>query len=290
MKRVALKMKKSIMAVFFICQIHSLFGQQTYSDAITEGVREHYIEFMSNIGFSTGDMIIYNGFWDVYDKEGLHDLDLAVLSKEKLRLLRNAIYARRGLIFKSSDLNMLFSRFEWYKPRHTNVDDLLTGYDKGNIRKIQAYENAVPNREITVEDLVGTWDKTGRPLPAGTAYAITIYPDYRIEFYYNTMVSQAAGSAKGTYRLENGFLVVLITEQRLHIGGYFESGYSRRDLGGDTIYATLTYDKPVRAVLPIGKELYETYTSPYDGKEYEVKNRVIGSGLSFYFGPPDSIH
>jgi hypothetical protein len=280
-------MKRRMMALFFICQIQFLFGQ-AYLDSITEGIREHYIEFMSNIGFSTGDMIIYNGYWDVYDRLGLRELDLAVLSKEKLRLLRNAVYARRGLIFKSSDLNTLFSRFDWYKPQHTNVDELLTGRDKYHIRMIQAYENMVPNKEITAEDLAGTWDSAGRPLPAGMYYAIRIYPDGRIEFGYNTMRSQAAYAAKGTYRLENGFLAVLITEQRLRIGGYFSaSGSSFRYPDGDAMYATITYDKPIRAVFPLGKELYETYTN-YAGEEYQVKNRIIGSGLKFYYGPPDA--
>lgn len=280
-------MKKGILALFFVCQVYCLFGQQAYSDAITDGVREHYLSFMSNIGFSTGDMIIYNGFWDIYDKEGLSDLDLAVLSKEKLRLLRNAIYARRGLIFKSEYLNMLFTRFDWYKPRHTNVDDLLTTRDKYHIKHIQAYENMVPNREIRAEYLVGEWDAAGFPLPAGNSYAIWIYPDGRIEFGYNSMVSRAASTAEGTYRLEGGFLVALITGQRLRLGGYFSSsGYSSRYLEGDTVYATITYDKPIKAVLPIGKELHETYTSP-DGQEYEVKNRVIGGKLRFYLRPPD---
>jgi hypothetical protein len=239
---------------------------------------------MSNIGFSIGDMIIYNGFWDVYDEEGLHDLDLAVLSKEKLRLLRNAIYARRGLIFKSGDLTMLFSRFDWYKPQYANVDDLLTERDKKYIKSIQAYENMVPNREITAEDLVGTW--TGIwPLPSGPYYDIKVYPDGEIEFGYNSMRSQAVSPTKGTYRLENGFLVVLITEQRLRLGGYFsEGGSSFRYVDGDAMYATITYDNPIKAVFPIGKELYETYTTAY-GDEYKVKNRVIGSGLKFKYHP-----
>jgi hypothetical protein len=239
---------------------------------------------MSNIGFSTGDMILYNGFWDVFDRQGLCELDLAVLSKEKLRLLRNAFYARRGLIFKSSDLNALFSRFEWYQPQHTNVDNLLTGGDKYYIEKIQAYEKMVPNMEITAKDLVGTWSGTW-PLPAGSYYEIEVYPDGKIEFGYSSMRSQAASKTRGTYRLESGFLVVEITEQRLHLGGYFSKGGSSfRSVEGDAKYATITYDKPIRAVFPVGKELHETYTL-YNGEEDKVKNRVIGSGLKFHYSP-----
>ena len=41
---------------------------------------------------------------------------MKVFSKEDLRILRNTIYAKYGYIFKSKDLNDIFSKTEWYTP------------------------------------------------------------------------------------------------------------------------------------------------------------------------------
>ena len=42
--------------------------------------------------------------------------DLQGLSKEQLRLARNEIFARYGMIFGVEDLDAYFSSQEWYKP------------------------------------------------------------------------------------------------------------------------------------------------------------------------------
>lgn len=48
--------------------------------------------------------------------EKLLESDLATLSKEKLALARNEIYARHGYVFKSEPFNSYFSNISWYKP------------------------------------------------------------------------------------------------------------------------------------------------------------------------------
>jgi uncharacterized membrane protein YvbJ len=48
--------------------------------------------------------------------EKLLKSDLATLSKEKLALARNEIYARHGYIFKSETINSYFDSKSWYKP------------------------------------------------------------------------------------------------------------------------------------------------------------------------------
>ncbi|KQL39965.1 hypothetical protein AN960_08345 [Bacillus sp. FJAT-25509] len=46
----------------------------------------------------------------------LTNADLIKLAPNDLRLARNEIYARHGLVFKSSDLTIYFSSKSWYKP------------------------------------------------------------------------------------------------------------------------------------------------------------------------------
>lgn len=50
------------------------------------------------------------------DKEKLTRVDLEGLTKEQLRLARNEIYARHGMIFGVSDLDNYFATKSWYKP------------------------------------------------------------------------------------------------------------------------------------------------------------------------------
>ena len=86
-----------------------------------------------------------------YDKEIISDMytqlnskltdsDLTNLSKDVLRLMRNAIYARHGRTFNSYDLQRFFNNKTWYKPNPNYSDDLLTDIDKYNIALIQKYE------------------------------------------------------------------------------------------------------------------------------------------------------
>ena len=50
------------------------------------------------------------------DKEKLTRADLEGLTKEQLRLARNEIYARHGMIFGVDDLDKYFATKSWYKP------------------------------------------------------------------------------------------------------------------------------------------------------------------------------
>lgn len=52
------------------------------------------------------------------------------MSSKQLRIARNTIFARHGMIFKSPDLQEYFSHESWYKPNRAYNDSLLTVTDK----------------------------------------------------------------------------------------------------------------------------------------------------------------
>ena len=56
------------------------------------------------------------------DKEKLTKADLEGLTKEQLRLARNEIYARHGMIFGVDDLDNYFATKSWYKPTISFAD------------------------------------------------------------------------------------------------------------------------------------------------------------------------
>lgn len=76
------------------------------------------------------------------------------LNREGLRILRNAIYAKYGYIFKSPDLTSYFKKFSWYKAEFPNVDNKLNKLDIINIQLIQSVENNYPAAN---NDFIGFW-------------------------------------------------------------------------------------------------------------------------------------
>ncbi|WP_289055981.1 YARHG domain-containing protein [Carboxylicivirga marina] len=81
------------------------------------------------------------------------NVDLRTLSLSDLRLLRNEIYARKGYIFKSTELSLHFQKFQWYKPKYEGkeIDNYLTEIDKSNIKWIVDIENYVRPTKLLEE-------------------------------------------------------------------------------------------------------------------------------------------
>ncbi|PBC74567.1 YARHG domain-containing protein [Fibrobacter intestinalis] len=74
-------------------------------------------------------------------KHRLSGSDLSSYTKSELRILRNSIFAKHGYIFKSEDLKMYFSQFEWYKPEFNNVNHKLNSVEKENIKILKQAED-----------------------------------------------------------------------------------------------------------------------------------------------------
>jgi hypothetical protein len=114
-------------------------------------------------------------------------INLSILSKSDLRILRNTIFAVHGLIFKSTDLNEHFRKFLWYKPKYNDVNDQLTQYDKYNIEQIQEFEKSSTSLDIVPSKvLIGVWSETAI-MPSGWPERFMIYTDGSCIFGYSTM-------------------------------------------------------------------------------------------------------
>ena len=86
------------------------------------------------------DYFAYNGLKFSKLDSRLTNKDLLLLDKAQLRLMRNAVYARHGMMFKSMDLQSLWECYAWYRPNPDYSDDLLTDTDRANIKLIQEFE------------------------------------------------------------------------------------------------------------------------------------------------------
>lgn len=72
----------------------------------------------------------------------LTESQLQSLTAEQLGYLRNEIYARHGLEFKTAKMRNYFNQFEWYKklPKQKDVTKKLTAIDRQNLELIQRME------------------------------------------------------------------------------------------------------------------------------------------------------
>jgi hypothetical protein len=64
--------------------------------------------------------------------------EIGPLSPDELRIARNEIFARRGIYFKSPDLQAHFSKFSWYRPN--TWDPALSRIEEQNVARLQQHE------------------------------------------------------------------------------------------------------------------------------------------------------
>lgn len=98
------------------------------------------------VGRHGDDYILPDALTHVYTQS-----ELAVLTREELRLARNEIYARHGRQFNSDDLNQYFSQRPWYQGTISpdRFDDSVLGQnERDNLKAIQDMETGKTVCEI----------------------------------------------------------------------------------------------------------------------------------------------
>jgi len=92
--------------------------------------------YSTNINTTYGDKDYY-----VLSLTVLPDSYFEEKSKEELKIMRNAIYAKYGLIFQpGGEMEKYFRQKEWYNPYQKDVSDCLTEIEKKNIQTIIKFE------------------------------------------------------------------------------------------------------------------------------------------------------
>lgn len=87
-----------------------------------------------------GNDYIVNGS----DNHKLTEAEVSGLTKDELRLARNEIYARHGLMFQAQDLQEYFGRQYWYNPSIPSGqfdENILNSYEKENLQLLKRLEN-----------------------------------------------------------------------------------------------------------------------------------------------------
>lgn len=157
------------------------------------------------------------------------DDNLAILNGNELRLLRNMIYAQHAYAFKSKDLQEWFSKFYWYEPLTSNVDDYLTWIDSINIERIKLFEPAHKKSQaiaLADDQLVGIWHVSPM-VAAGYGELIYFYPDHAFKITANQMDwGNRLSSIAGSWSIKANALVLEVTEKCILAGGEIVEGYA----------------------------------------------------------------
>lgn len=93
-------------------------------------------------GYSSNDrkVVVSSELDDAVMQRELTESDLNGLSQWQLKLLRNEVFARHGYIFQTTDLQLVFSQYSWYKPEYNDVNDQLSDTERYNVTFIKRHE------------------------------------------------------------------------------------------------------------------------------------------------------
>lgn len=152
----------------------------------------------------------------------LHYDSINGLSKDELKLLRNAYFAKYGYSFKDAELKDYFSKFDWYSSKYDDIEELLTKDDVQNIDLLLKLENNFNalSKTLTKQegDLVGFWH-LGAGVGAGYSDRYWFYNDRTFKFEISQMVldNRTVGMSGKWYVL--GDRLFLQIEKKLVIEG-----------------------------------------------------------------------
>ena len=123
---------------FFLNEI----GIMHWTDpAENEGEPVEFAYDNGNFGTATADN---NYIIEESNTRKLTESEVSGLTKDELRLARNEIYARHGLMFQADDLQEYFGRQSWYNPTIPSGqfdENILNSYEKENLQLLQKLEN-----------------------------------------------------------------------------------------------------------------------------------------------------
>ncbi len=76
--------------------------------------------------------------------------ELESMNQYDLKILRNEIYARHGLLFTNEEMKQYFNLQDWYKPQYAEVNTYLTEIEKKNAMLLKRIEKAKTEAENNI--------------------------------------------------------------------------------------------------------------------------------------------
>lgn len=201
----------------------------------SETIRMYELRSEVQANLYAGDDVVCEGEIQNLDFR-LSDFQVASMNIYELMLLRNAVFAKYGFLFKNEIIFDHFEQFEWYVPRSEDVSELISDTDQWNIDLILYYENRLESCETEspeVDEIVGFWhgnDCVG----SGWSKRYFFYPDGRFVF----RESQMDGAARlrelsGEWYIDGNHLVLEADSVVYNMAGEIVEPYA--SMGSDYV-------------------------------------------------------
>ena len=144
-------MKKVILLLTVLFASNVSFSQvmQTESGDYIKGLRINnpWTSWIEDSEFEIGTRTqlnfenIYYGKYSKASSRKLNHDELNQMNSRDLKLMRNEIFARYGYTFKKGgEMDIYFSKQEWYRAQHKKVEQFLTEIEFYNIQLIKQNE------------------------------------------------------------------------------------------------------------------------------------------------------
>ncbi len=182
---------------------------------------------------------------DAIEHRYINDMQLGVLNKTELKILRNMVYAKKGYIFQDENLIKYFKNFSWYEPKTKEVsfsaseDRLLE-----RIRFFEAdssYKYPYKGKNAAVEYWNGGADQTAPVLKLNkdTTFVFLFMED-----------SCRISRMEGKWGLVKNKIILKAETLNVYFGGWYQDDPVCTSLENATS-AVITYKNPVKITLPL---------------------------------------
>jgi hypothetical protein len=219
-------MKFRILRAILLLSVAAVAEAQSFSQ---EQIKRFELESQVKSDLYLAPKVLQDGKVELL-QFSLSELQIASLSPQQMRLLRNAFFAKYGYKFRSPDLLEFFSKFSWYQPQIDEIpSSKLTKDEQFNVELLQSYEKdfAEPKEtSLKQSDLVGMWH--AMPIVAsGYSERFFLYADGRFEYATNQMDgTKRIISIAGIWKLEGNSLLASISSERYQQGGTIVPPYA----------------------------------------------------------------
>lgn len=247
-------MKKLILLVFVI-SICCLYAENYYRNKLQIGepiAEAEMLKRYRSLSEINKDplllkTVIGNGDVSYFDFCYVNDIQLGVLSKDELILLRNMIYAKYGYIFEKKELSEYFSYFDWYSIGSDNKKIVVSTREEYLLKKIENFETPkfleypFNGKNTICQEFNGGADQAGSKL--------LLNKDGTFLYKMSEGISRVT-EFKGNWKYDNKKLILLLLEQNMIFGGFIHS-HPNTPYIENGINSTVKYEKGIQVILPI---------------------------------------
>ena len=201
----------------------------------SETIRMYELRSEVQANLYAGDEVVYQGEIQNLNFR-LSDFQVASMNIHELMLLRNAVFAKYGFLFKNEIIFDHFEQFEWYVPKSEDVSELINETDQWNIDLILYYDDRLESAEAGLpgeDEIIGFWHGS-ECVGSGYSDRFFLFPEGRFIFRESSMNGAARlRELSGEWYIDGNHLVLETDSVVYNIAGEIVEPYA--SMGSDYV-------------------------------------------------------